>query len=856
MSTPPPRRRRISSLVTVRRAQSERRYLSPWQSTHSPCTKFWHPILYPSPSVAPLSAFPPLVNPKGWARIDHRLDHHHHAPRTALIPPVPPRSQQPHMIGRSQLVLSGDLWGSVRHRSKMPFMPAAQLPPLALGSPPPLMAVPPMVMAPVNLQEKLAQDRLTAFLSEDSSSTFKPRSILSCPESPLYESLVSTFSTMDDDVNLDHEYQQIPALVNPQGRKSSNIHDSAGKAAVTTPSSGRIQSDNAKEYQTVNDAKITTLDVRPEKSSGKEKDLEIAPGSQICSCQSNKSPDSRKAGSSPVAKKMDNSSQTVPASSEFHRSTVYLSDEKGSSSTETISSLSDSDTYQELERPPTVIFLPNAAKESSGRASSSNKNDDSSPKGSEVSQSPSSSSQDKRGVVSPRSKSNISSGSSSGNLKSSHSIRSNSHNEAIRPQRKSFSKSPETTYLPLTIELPETKANPRKPPESNIKRHQISSPGPHIITTLDPPIRNKNFMDWSIESNDIPPLVVNFDSESEDDLANEADLSSATTMDGNSTSLYMTEGDTTSLYSSIAELYSVIPGDTDSLVYVYKALPSSPCTEVFRQPSSVGYRIPYIPPNRYLELRGLLSSICKPRTTGITIVLINTLNYGDYYRPYRYLELRGLLSSICKPRTTGITIVLINTLNYGDYYRPYRYLELRGLLSSICKPRTTGITIVLINTLNYGDYYRPYRYLELRGLLSSICKPRTTGITIVLINTLNYGDYYRPYRYLELRGLLSSICKPRTTGITIVLINTLNYGDYYRPYRYLELRGLLSSICKPRTTGITIVLINTLNYGDYYRPYKYLELRGLLSSICKPRTTGDYYRPYQHLELRGLLSSL
>ncbi|XP_066973611.1 uncharacterized protein [Macrobrachium rosenbergii] len=597
MSTPPPRRRRISSLVTVRRAQSERRYLSPWQqSAHATCSRFWQPILYPSPSAGHLSAFPPLLSPKGWHRIDHRLEHHHHAPRTALIPPVPPRSHQPHMIGRSQLVLNGDLWGSVKHRSRVPFMHHAQLPPLALGSPPPLMAVPPMVVPPGNLQEKLAQDRLTAFLSGDSTSTYKPRSILSCPESPLYESLVSTFSTMEDDVNLDHEYQQIPALVNPQGRKPPSSQNSGGNAGATALPPTRILSDSAQEYQTVSEARITTLDVRPEKNAGRDKDPEMAPESQICSCQSSKSTDSGKAGTSSPSK-IDNSSQTVSPSSEFHRSTVYLSDEKGgSSSTETISSLSDSDTYQDIDRPPTVIFLPSAAKESAGRANSANKNEEGSPNGSEVRPSQSFSSQDKR-VVSPRSKSNISSSvASTTNLKSSHSIRSSSHNDPNRTQRKSFSKSPETTYLPLTIELPETKENPRKP-DPNAKRHQNSSPGPHIITTLDPPIRNKNFLDWSSEPSDIPPLVVNFDSESEDDLANEADLS-ATTMDDDSTSLYMTEGDTTSLYSSIAELYSVIPGDTDSLVYVYKAVPNKPFNGVIRHPSSVGYRIPYMTRNR------------------------------------------------------------------------------------------------------------------------------------------------------------------------------------------------------------------------------------------------------------------
>lgn len=151
MSATPPVPRRVHPAVTIRRAQSERRYLSPWQVQVS-----WPPTLMHPPLQQP-----ELVRDSTWTWVDH----HHHAPRTAFIPPA--NAHQARMIGHSQTVFSNG--GSIGPR---PMMPCAQLPPLALGSPP--------MLPPLTLEGRLAHDRLTAFLARETL-PHRPRSILSCP---------------------------------------------------------------------------------------------------------------------------------------------------------------------------------------------------------------------------------------------------------------------------------------------------------------------------------------------------------------------------------------------------------------------------------------------------------------------------------------------------------------------------------------------------------------------------------------------------------------------------------------------------------------------------------------------------
>ncbi|KAK4289815.1 hypothetical protein Pmani_037242 [Petrolisthes manimaculis] len=152
MSATPPARRRLNPAVTVRRAQSERRQLSPWQLP-------WSRGRTSGPETGRDPRDPP------WGRVDH-----HHTPRTALIPPALPR-----MVGHSQSVLCGGLSpaGSMRHLPMAP-VPSVQLPPIALGSPPT------MLPPPHTLEDRLSQDRLSAFLAGEIL-PHQPRSILSCP---------------------------------------------------------------------------------------------------------------------------------------------------------------------------------------------------------------------------------------------------------------------------------------------------------------------------------------------------------------------------------------------------------------------------------------------------------------------------------------------------------------------------------------------------------------------------------------------------------------------------------------------------------------------------------------------------
>ena len=149
MSATPPVRRRIHPAVTIRRAQSERRFLSPWQ------------VSWPPPPLHPPVLHHEAVRGSTWTWVDH-----HHAPLTAFIPPV--GAHHPHMIGHSQTVFADG--GSVRYKTSLP---CAQLPPIALGIASPM-------LPPLTLEERLAQDRLTALLAGETL-PHRPRSILSCP---------------------------------------------------------------------------------------------------------------------------------------------------------------------------------------------------------------------------------------------------------------------------------------------------------------------------------------------------------------------------------------------------------------------------------------------------------------------------------------------------------------------------------------------------------------------------------------------------------------------------------------------------------------------------------------------------
>ncbi|CAL4080518.1 unnamed protein product [Meganyctiphanes norvegica] len=182
-------------VVRIRRVQSERLPLHPWLG---------------SASGAPPALPPPRHHDY------HQL--HHHAPKTAVIPPMAPRpltSRLPTI--RSPTPGSSQIW--------------AQLPQLALGSPPPKapagvgMGVPaPPPGAPLTLRDQLAQDKLLQLLQEEPA-LIRPKSAASCPESPLYESLASNNSSDDDVTNSEEEtesvYQKIRPLVSKLKSKSN-----------------------------------------------------------------------------------------------------------------------------------------------------------------------------------------------------------------------------------------------------------------------------------------------------------------------------------------------------------------------------------------------------------------------------------------------------------------------------------------------------------------------------------------------------------------------------------------------------------------------------------------------------------
>ncbi|XP_045110489.1 uncharacterized protein LOC123504200 [Portunus trituberculatus] len=580
MSATPPVRRRVHPAVTIRRAQSERRYLNPWQ------------VSWPQPPLHPPLLHHDPVRGSTWTWVDH----HHHAPRTAFIPPV--SAQQPCMMGHPQAVFAEA--GSVRYQ---PSLSCAQLPPIALGAPP--------MLPPMTLEERLAQDRLTAFLAGETL-PHRPRSILSCPESPLYESLLSCFNEPEDTVTLpetevEHDYQQIEVVDGaPRGQKSGsgdvtakeNKSPERGSTGQNSPD-GHPESHRHPQKTLL--TKLNTLDVRPERH-GKEN--EAAQESKYC-CSSRKDV----LDTSPSAKTRKHSTQSI-SSQESQKSANYT---LSSLSGDTTSVISDSDTYQELSQPSTVIYVSSGKRnvvtsegshgsESSGIKSSSKHNGN-------IRRSNSQHHGNTHGSHAS------SSGSSNVTYKTSHISRSNSADVMSHDEMMGRGKPP-AAFPPLTIELPETKTTSWKYEQQvSVKkaaqtRHNDT---PYIITTLDPPIKRSSHKHHNTTSSpeprptDIPPLVVNFDSEdsvSEDDTVYEFRDAYWSSADGN-TSMYMADSDTSSVYSSIGEIYSMFVTEPDALVYVYRP-PPRPRDHGHHRTSTLSYRFP-----AYAITRDIGSSGCS-----------------------------------------------------------------------------------------------------------------------------------------------------------------------------------------------------------------------------------------------------
>ncbi|XP_042206842.1 uncharacterized protein LOC121855801 [Homarus americanus] len=609
-ATPPPARRRVE--VTVRRAQSERRYLSPWQASTTPRATLPHPTTFL----------------------------HHHAPRTAIIPHVHPCPQHhpPRVAGQSRFM---DLWGSMRYRP-LPPVTRAQLPPLALGSPPltlgsplalgspPIMlGQPPMVMPAMTLEDRLAQDRLSAYLVGETP-PHTPRSILTCPESPLYESLISCFSDQEDvmtfpDTEIEHEYQQIQVV--------NGVPEETLQEEEVTVSCSSIQDDNQehREAKAGNDVcsqspvcqqqqgktvprKLNTLDVRPEKHHNKETE-----GTEDVSCTiSSVSARSEDTSGSPLPKTTRSSSQSLSSSShESHKSAIYITNNNPGNydpDVDNSSGITVSDMYSETSRPPTVIHVSSTNNKSLVDHHSSHDTENRVDRKTSVKSNSSFSTSEDNYQVPSQTNYTSSSGSSKINLKANHSVkgsRDSVSDPAGKVQVMVRTKPPEVVRPPLTIELPETKEPGRGPwsPDHHTRCRTNKSgqaccfsSAPHIITTLDPPIRlarpasrpysdNKTFRHNTMTAphpNYIPPLVVNFDSEYSD-TDDDSDTSTTSTLN-DSTSLYLTEGDSSSIYSSVAEIYSVLTTDPESLVYVYRPPPRR--YGYFQHRDSLTYRFP------------------------------------------------------------------------------------------------------------------------------------------------------------------------------------------------------------------------------------------------------------------------
>nr|XP_053642845.1 uncharacterized protein LOC128695917 [Cherax quadricarinatus] len=596
MSATPPARRRSNPAVTVRRAQSERRYLSPWQ--------------VPSRFCIPGGRH-------GWSRVEH----HHYAPRTAFIPLAYSRPHPPRMLGQSQMLLGAGSqpWGSMRHRP-LPPISHVHLPPIALGSPPLspstlAIGAPPGVMPTMTLEERLSQERVTAFLAGETL-PHQPRSILSCPESPLYESLISYFSEGEDiltipDTEGEHEYQQIEVVdtmpksdKKAQGAASALCQEFGSTEAESDstdckPPQEDHQQEQQQRQQITTANKLHTLDVKPERHHNKETEVS---DDVTCSCQTSGSvspkSDNDSGSSSPPPKTATKSSTQSLSSHESHKSAIYIIHDSSSSQEDNTSAITVSDTYNEMNRPPTVIHISSSSKCSVDQIS---------PHGSEKNVSRRTSVKNNNLNVSTN---QSSSSSSKSNIKTTCSAKSSSVEPAYTAQVITRTKLPEVTYPPLTIELPETKQTPCRPEQTTCTTKNKSTQAsldsaPHIITTLDPPIKTArppsrpykssyNFATATQYSEDPPPLVVNFDSEhsDSDDVGggtdSETDSIASTFNDRNS--FYMTEGDTSSIYSSIAEIYSVLSTDQDSLVYVYRRPPDS--NNHHSTYSTLSYRFP------------------------------------------------------------------------------------------------------------------------------------------------------------------------------------------------------------------------------------------------------------------------
>lgn len=371
------------------------------------------------------------------------------------------------------------------------------------------------------------------------------------------------------------------------------------------------------QHQVLGGSKISTLDVRPEKHHNK--DSEAAENKAIHDVNNVRSPMSSN-GEVTSQPKASRSSFSVAQSP---KSAIYSNGEASNSFSdqESLSSVSDFDIYEETSRTSTVIHI-----QSSDKSPST------------VDTKVSRKASVRHGVRFSDSDNNCVATKISYN-RSSSSVSMNSNLNDDGPAKQTTNGVqmivPDTSsedlrmpFPPKSIVLPETKEQPRRTNLYSVTKKNKSTQAsfdsptdsPRILTTLDLPIKtskspsngtsnsgpkhvSKTYKDVAVGPKtdvEVPPLVVNFDSEhssdNEDsdyvmkdfnggisdkrrDYDSAADSSSpsfssssssSATLLNNSTSIYFTDDDTSSIYSDI---YSVLTTEPDSLVYVYRSPP-------------------------------------------------------------------------------------------------------------------------------------------------------------------------------------------------------------------------------------------------------------------------------------------
>ncbi|XP_076045508.1 uncharacterized protein LOC143027807 [Oratosquilla oratoria] len=625
-ATPPPRRR--NPRVTVRRVQSERRYLSPWEvhAAPTPSLTIHSHILFQQQQQH-------LASRVALSSSSSFREEHHHATRTALIPPPP--GAGPLMIGYSQFVLTS------------PEPPWA--PPLPRG--PPLGCFPsqvqmqpfhdpgshpPQLQEPVSLEEDLMNDRLAAFVY---SPAHRPRSILSCPESPLYESLVSCMSDFEEELifpesEAEHEYQQIPGFDMIDRRERWG---EAQKTSGSRPDQGGT--------------KIQTLDIRPDKklegrSALSDYNLEMEDTEDIYEIpdllRSDKQPlqqqeeqqeqqqqpkndggvtEKRKpsvGGSQQSLGSIVNISSNVSAIqvSNNHQSIVTINTTSPINNLDTDEG--DTEVFRAMSpivvtvKPLPVVKSPASDTPSPGMSSSKVKGDDDA-----------STTKDDQTCSPLPFSGEIRISSRNRSISMTNSVTSSTTNpvnsEAAKSSRQGsgdfnrvhiqiHSRHPDSDFVPFTIELPEAKEDPKKS-EQQHKATQVSLKPKQPITTLDPGRVSKTKSNTpSPTRSSVPPLVVNFDSEnSEEDedlsINNSNDYhgdveleTSPCTTDGS----FLFTDDSVSMYSTVSEIYSIMTTDPDSFVYVYKPPPRRKAP-IF---ATLDYRLPLSKLRARLARRG------------------------------------------------------------------------------------------------------------------------------------------------------------------------------------------------------------------------------------------------------------